>query len=573
MDINSILKSYQKYEWYQQLEFSQELFLLEDIKNMKRDFIPKIALIGEFSSGKSSVINAILGQDLLPVNFKPETKYITEIKYSQEEYIFVNNKKVPLTLKNIKKIITKDKKIELYVNNDILHKIIFIDTPGTNDSTTLNDDVVFELLGNVDLVMFVTNSTQAFTESEKIFLSKIIKTKDLEKFFFVLNFADILETPKIVKNSFIHDLSSILSLEQEIIKEHTFLYSTKENDTYKYIFQYLEEFIINKNSKLLKDWEIEEKSKIFNAMLLKIEILLDNLDGSTLHYNDKLKNINQEIKIFENAIAQEIEKLEEQISDEKENSSKNISQSINLIKKQIENEVNEMKYSQLQTTRYIELRIKKLLEDEVMLEWNNLILNVSKLIDTFNQKIDNNIIRGLELPTLNNIQSKKVVTATALTTAGLASVSAVPIIGSGTILSSLGMAGILGTVSTIVVPVIGLFLLSTGKILFDIGKWGVSKASELAEIAEEKIYKHKYIISINKQLNDIEKKILFEIKALNIDNFKEIYIDNKFPQKKSLEQKLKLIQQQQNTKIQLVKQDKEEIDKLFLLIEGLLNEL
>lgn len=573
MDINSILKSYQKYEWYQQLEFSQELFLLEDIKNMKRDFIPKIALIGEFSSGKSSVINAILGQDLLPVNFKPETKYITEIKYSQEEYIFVNNKKVPLTLKNIKKIITKDKKIELYVNNDILHKIIFIDTPGTNDSTTLNDDVVFELLGNVDLVMFVTNSTQAFTESEKIFLSKIVKTKDLEKFFFVLNFADILETPKIVKNSFIHDLSSILSLEQEIIKEHTFLYSTKENDTYKYIFQYLEEFIINKNSKLLKDWEIEEKSKIFNAMLLKIEILLDNLDGSTLHYNDKLKNINQEIKIFENAIAQEIEKLEEQISDEKENSSKNISQSINLIKKQIENEVNEMKYSQLQTTRYIELRIKKLLEDEVMLEWNNLILNVSKLIDTFNQKIDNNIIRGLELPTLNNIQSKKVVTATALTTAGLASVSAVPIIGSGTILSSLGMAGILGTVSTIVVPVIGLFLLSTGKILFDIGKWGVSKASELAEIAEEKIYKHKYIISINKQLNDIEKKILFEIKALNIDNFKEIYIDNKFPQKKSLEQKLKLIQQQQNTKIQLVKQDKEEIDKLFLLIEGLLNEL
>jgi len=573
MDINSILKSYQKYEWYQQLEFSQELFLLEDIKNMKRDFIPKIALIGEFSSGKSSVINAILGQDLLPVNFKPETKYITEIKYSQEEYIFVNNKKVPLTLKNIKKIITKDKKIELYVNNDILHKIIFIDTPGTNDSTTLNDDVVFELLGNVDLVMFVTNSTQAFTESEKIFLSKIVKTKDLEKFFFVLNFADILETPKIVKNSFIHDLSSILSLEQEIIKEHTFLYSTKENDTYKYIFQYLEEFIINKNSKLLKDWEIEEKSKIFNAMLLKIEILLDNLDGSTLHYNDKLKNINQEIKIFENAIAQEIEKLEEQISDEKENSSKNISQSINLIKKQIENEVNEMKYSQLQTTRYIELRIKKLLEDEVMLEWNNLILNVSKLIDTFNQKIDNNIIRGLELPTLNNIQSKKVVTATALTTAGLASVSAVPIIGSGTILSSLGMAGILGTVSTIIVPVIGLFLLSTGKILFDVGKWGVSKASELAEIAEEKIYKHKYIISINKQLNDIEKKILFEIKALNIDNFKEIYIDNKFPQKKSLEQKLKLIQQQQNTKIQLVKQDKEEIDKLFLLIEGLLNEL
>jgi len=589
--MRQILNKYKNYNWYKELDFSEELLAFYEIENLKEKFIPKIALIGEFSSGKSSVINNMLNVDILPVAWKPETRYITEIKYANENYILADNKKIELSTENIKNIKTNSDKIEIFMNNPILKQVTFIDTPGTNDPTTFNDNIVFDVVTNSDLVMFVTKANQALSNSEKIFLSKIIKAKDLEKFFFIINFADIVNNRKMIKLEFINNLSNLLTLDRDIIEKQTLLYSVKEKHIYNYVLEYLLEFINKKREKLLYDWEKAEKLKIINQMLIKVEFLMDNIEGKVSIYDKELEKINNEIKIFENNIKTELNKLKTQIENLKQQTIDNLKHGFNNIKKTIETEINQIDYNQLVTTRYIELRVKKLVEDLVETEWKNFAKALSKLIENFDKEIDNNIINSLSLPSLQSTKSRKVVNITALATAGAGAVAAMPVLegiaGSAALIGGFSsvapflaaipyvgpvLAGI-GTVSSVALPVIGAFVLGAGKVLFDVAKWGVNKAGDLAEKTEETIYKKKFIASINKQLDEILQKIISKIQMINVDEFKDTYIKSKFPQKKMLEEKIKMLQNKKIEKFNNAQQIKNEILQLYYDLEELKNEL
>ena len=53
----------------------------------------KIAMIGEFSAGKSTFINALLGKKILKSGLRPTTAAITEIGHGSDE-IFVEKKDI-----------------------------------------------------------------------------------------------------------------------------------------------------------------------------------------------------------------------------------------------------------------------------------------------------------------------------------------------------------------------------------------------------------------------------------------------------------------------------------------------
>lgn len=107
----------------------------------------EVAVVGQFSSGKSSLLNAILGADILPTGVVPVTAKPTFIKYAPQSMLkalYKDGREEFLPVSELSAFVDQRgdlKDVEalyIYADKDILKQISFIDTPGLN-SLSAND--------------------------------------------------------------------------------------------------------------------------------------------------------------------------------------------------------------------------------------------------------------------------------------------------------------------------------------------------------------------------------------------------------------------------------------------------
>jgi len=149
---------------------------LDDLRQalLQLDELFLIVVAGEFNSGKSALINALLGQRVLAEGVTPTTTRITLVKYGDkmEESIGAGGVTV------------------LTFPLDMLRELNFVDTPGTNAVIREHEALTREFVPRSDLVVFVTSADRPFTESERQFLEHIREWG--KKIVFVVNKSDIL---------------------------------------------------------------------------------------------------------------------------------------------------------------------------------------------------------------------------------------------------------------------------------------------------------------------------------------------------------------------------------------------
>jgi len=113
-----------------------------------------VPLIGEFSTGKSSLINALLGRKLLGVELTPETAVPTEICYGEQEKAVVYGKSEEETI-SLDEFSQREfsvehvHKVQLWVNHDFLKEIStvkIVDMPGFNSGVDLHNRAIDEYL-------------------------------------------------------------------------------------------------------------------------------------------------------------------------------------------------------------------------------------------------------------------------------------------------------------------------------------------------------------------------------------------------------------------------------------------
>ena len=85
-----------------------------------------VPVIGAFSAGKSTLLNTLIGQEVLPVGISPETELATELRYSPESYLLAVKKdgeeeRHPVdALKEINKKSADYSLIRLFINSQAL---------------------------------------------------------------------------------------------------------------------------------------------------------------------------------------------------------------------------------------------------------------------------------------------------------------------------------------------------------------------------------------------------------------------------------------------------------------------
>lgn len=194
----------------------------------------KIQVVGTFSRGKSTVINSLLGEEVLPAYALPTTAVINEVKYGEKKEAILHFRNPlpevlpsslsPKAMEHMKKYGMKDipplhinydkieefvvihmgedpqemlmespyEKVELFWPLPMLKEgVEIIDSPGLNETTT-RARVTINYLSKADAILFVLAADQLCSMDEMEFIKNNLYAYGFTDSFFVVNRFDLI---------------------------------------------------------------------------------------------------------------------------------------------------------------------------------------------------------------------------------------------------------------------------------------------------------------------------------------------------------------------------------------------
>ena len=153
-------------------------------KLLRRSKYPmEVAIVGQFSSGKSTFLNALLSKDVLPTGITPVTSKVNFINYGEEYKLKVtynNGSDEFYALDAISQFTDQRENVEdikyltLYAPMDILKDLTFVDTPGLNSQSLDDTRITKKVLRDVDGIIWLTLLDNAGKQSESEVLTKYL---------------------------------------------------------------------------------------------------------------------------------------------------------------------------------------------------------------------------------------------------------------------------------------------------------------------------------------------------------------------------------------------------------------
>ncbi len=183
----------------------------------------RLAVVGEFSQGKSTLLNALLGEELQPVRAIPCSGTVTVLKHGDQKRVTCryrdgHEEEIPfdqyqekasiseqaalcglsdeLARSNIEEIVLEHPGLEL-----CRHSVEIIDSPGLNEHPD-RTAVTQKLLQDTDAAIFLANASRPLTQGERDLLQSLRTQlaaepgKPADNLFVLVNFMDLLRREK-----------------------------------------------------------------------------------------------------------------------------------------------------------------------------------------------------------------------------------------------------------------------------------------------------------------------------------------------------------------------------------------
>jgi GTPase Era involved in 16S rRNA processing len=273
-------------------------------KRLSNDRI-KVLVLGEFSRGKSTFINALLGEPLLPSRVTPTTAAITTIRGSDSRTIEVrhedgSSKILPLPEVNANRhlleLVTQTNHVSSPPSDVIISLpcrlnrslIDIVDTPGVNDLNKLREEITFKYLSECDLALILLDSHQPLTESERSFLKTRVIAADVNKLIFVMNRIDekAADGDDFSLDALIASVKRRLSDELGIVDPKVFAisalqalkgrYRNEDNNPYMKHFESFEEYFLRFANQQATTHRSATHKERLQRILLDIVITIEN---------------------------------------------------------------------------------------------------------------------------------------------------------------------------------------------------------------------------------------------------------------------------------------------------------
>lgn len=338
-----------------------------------------IPVVATMSAGKSSLINAILGKDLLPSGNQATTATTCEIKINNDlktfkGTIYKDCEPHESVEENIESLIcnwnaqgndSQNINIELEGPSSNIesnkNKILFIDSPGPNNSqNTYHREATFNYLKDdirLPIILYVINYTQIGINDDKFTLEEICKVvqkkkESLERILFIVNKIDELDTEKETLQDVLYRINNYLkgfgienpklffvsskyaldvqkdtnNFNANQLKKHSlhlelfrFKLSDDTNDSQLKLIDYVS---LNENQKQRLIDRLNNKSlnkDIYYSGLASVLIYIEDYIHNH-HDNENYHNLNKSLKSIIDTLSGDVAELDRAITELNENS-------------------------------------------------------------------------------------------------------------------------------------------------------------------------------------------------------------------------------------------------------------
>lgn len=163
-----------------------------------------VVVCGEFKRGKSTLINALLGEDVVTTDVTTETITVNRVCYGphSNEIVLSGGKRIRISDEELKseklrEILRENKgsnQLVLRRPLELLQSMTIIDTPGLGDSLADFTEDVQEALSRADAVVYVFSISYPLSVQEQLFIRTCILPQKYTDLILVGNHSDVAET-------------------------------------------------------------------------------------------------------------------------------------------------------------------------------------------------------------------------------------------------------------------------------------------------------------------------------------------------------------------------------------------
>lgn len=249
----------------------------------------RLAFVGKLSRGKSTLINRLLGRDLLPVSVLPTTATLTSIIKGSRDCMkvsFANGNRETAT-RSLEKsswddlLATNEQgeeqevsaEVQLTLSHPWLERIDveLIDTPPVGDINEQGAALLSKLLGQCDAIVLIVSATSPFSMTEAAFLQEEIIGRNIPRILVVVSKLDRLSQEERL-NIFnaIRERVRQISPEITVLPLHSINADTTEEAALEAVRTKIEEILAREHRRAWRSQRVAAQIKYYLERLVEI---------------------------------------------------------------------------------------------------------------------------------------------------------------------------------------------------------------------------------------------------------------------------------------------------------------
>ena len=295
----------------------------EEQVNILRDKLENhhmtVAVIGQFKRGKSTLVNSLLGTDILPTGIIPITAAVTLITYGEPsaQVHFKNGRVQPTTLETMGEYISEQKNpdnvlgvshVSMTTPSPFLKEgLTFVDTPGVGSIHKHNSEAAYAFVKESDAVIFTLSVDSPINEIEIEFLRNAREYAG--KFYFAVNKIDVVEEEEL--SSYLYYCQKLLSDLMEVDEVKIYPVSARKGTGLEELKAKLTGDAASEVRQILEESARKKLINLINSSLGQLELYWSALKSPPSLFHSRFSRLNNAFNELQKNSIEDAKELEE----------------------------------------------------------------------------------------------------------------------------------------------------------------------------------------------------------------------------------------------------------------------